>query len=306
MANRLEHRLVAAANADLRRHRFVAPVDVLIGLGWLSKEHAEAWRRRRVPYLEQVTEASLGKLSSALRILQSWAQSEGLQPRETIYVSWTPSRHRLRFTKTGEENLERAYRTHWISPELIEAEQQRKAEAAARRAVLLADELEAVSRAAFLAHRMTAEDPGSDPGLPRSCGPPLTRPRMTGPAAPGPWSRRSRTRLSTHSPFLPGPCLSVRTRPWRWRPGAPAPEATRLAAARSLPLALDRDAGHPAGLAPANGQEKRTYPNVAGDRPYRMRCGSSWSHWRGRAHAGAIAVSRASCGFLAHVGAPGR
>jgi hypothetical protein len=56
MANRLEHRLVAAANADLRRHRFVAPVDVLIGLGWLSKEHAEAWRRRRVPYLEQVTD----------------------------------------------------------------------------------------------------------------------------------------------------------------------------------------------------------------------------------------------------------
>jgi hypothetical protein len=53
----------------------------------LSKEHAEAWRRRRVPYLEQVTEASLGKPSSALRILQSWAQSEGLQPRETIYVS---------------------------------------------------------------------------------------------------------------------------------------------------------------------------------------------------------------------------
>jgi hypothetical protein len=67
VANRLEHRLVAAANADLRRHRFVAPVDVLIGVGWLSREHAEAWRRRRVPYLEQVTEASLGKLSSALR-----------------------------------------------------------------------------------------------------------------------------------------------------------------------------------------------------------------------------------------------
>ncbi len=37
---------------------------------------------------------------------------------------------------------------------------------ASARAVLLADELEAVSRAAFLAHRMTAEDPGSDPGLP--------------------------------------------------------------------------------------------------------------------------------------------
>src|SRR2546421_11757295 len=74
--------------------------------------------------------------------------------------------NRLRFTKTGEENLERAYRTHWISPDLIEAEQQRKAEAAARRAVLLADELEAVSRAAFLAHRMTAEDPAAIQGCP--------------------------------------------------------------------------------------------------------------------------------------------
>ena len=232
MANRLEHRLVAAANADLRRHRFVAPVDVLIGLGWLSKEHAEAWRRRRVPYLEQVTEASLGKLSSALRILQSWAQSEGLQPRETIYVSWTPSRHRLRFTKTGEENLERAYRTHWISPELIEAEQQRKAEAAARRAVLLADELEAVSRAAFLAHRMTAEDPGSDPGLPRSCGPPLTRPRMTGPAAPG--------ALVTAIADAALDTFALLARPLSQRPGP----AVALAARRARP------GGHSAGCCP--------------------------------------------------------
>ena len=175
--------------------------------------------------------------------------------------------NRLRFTKTGEENLERAYRTHWISPELIEAEQQRKAEAAARRAVLLADELEAVSRAAFLAHRMTAEDPGSDPGLPRSCGPPLTRPRMTGPAAPGPWSRRSRTRLSTPSPFLPGPCLSVRTRPWRWRPGAPAPEATRLAAARSLPLALDRECRAPCWPGAGEWSREKNVPECRGRSP---------------------------------------
>ena len=311
MANRLEHRLVAAANADLWRHRFVAPVDVLIGLGWLSKEHAEAWRRRRVPYLEQVTEASLGKLSSALRILQSWAQSEGLQPREAIYVSWTPSRHRLRFTKTGEENLERAYRTHWISPKLIEAEQQRKAEAAARRAVLLADELEAVSRAAFLAHRMTAEDPGSDPGLPPELRATVDQAADDWPGGAGALVTAIADAAPRHlRPSCRGPCLSVRTRPWRWRPGAPprrpgsrdarhrkerpgpgplvparaagggSAEETarrdaklgrprhdrrpRMAAARSLPLALDRDAGHPAGLAPANGQEKWTYPNVAG------------------------------------------
>ncbi len=100
MADSLERPVLSAANAALDRNGFVAPIDVLTGLGWLRTEHAEAWRRGRVPYLERVTVASLGKLSRALRILRRWAQQRGLQPRETVYVSWTKSRHRLRFTRT--------------------------------------------------------------------------------------------------------------------------------------------------------------------------------------------------------------
>ncbi len=128
MPGSLERRVAAAASAALDRNRFVAPIDVLAGLGWLHAEHAEAWRRGRVPYLERVTVASLGKLSRALRILRRWAELGGLQPRETVYISWTRSRHRLRFTKTGDENLERAYRTHWISPELVAAKRRQPAE----------------------------------------------------------------------------------------------------------------------------------------------------------------------------------
>jgi hypothetical protein len=128
MADSIERRVVAAAKAALDRNRFVAPIDVLTGLGWLRTEHAEAWRRGRVPYLERVTVASLGKLSRALRILRRWAELNGLEPRETVYVAWTRSRHRLRFTKTGDENLERAYRTHWISPELVAAKRRQMAE----------------------------------------------------------------------------------------------------------------------------------------------------------------------------------
>jgi hypothetical protein len=118
MTDSLEHRVLAAANAALDRNQYVAPIDVLTGLGWLRAEHAEAWRRGRVPYLERVTTASLGKLSRVLRILRNWAERDGLQPRETAYTAWTKSRHQLRFTKTGDENLERAYRTHWVSPDL--------------------------------------------------------------------------------------------------------------------------------------------------------------------------------------------
>jgi hypothetical protein len=57
-----------------------------------------------------------------------WAEVKGLQPRETVYVAWTPGRRRLRFTKTGDENLERAYRTHWVDPGLIAAKQRRQVE----------------------------------------------------------------------------------------------------------------------------------------------------------------------------------
>ena len=74
MADSLEYRILAAANAALGRNRFVAPIDVLTGLGWLRPDHTEPWRRGRVPYLERVTVASLGKLSRALRILRRWAE----------------------------------------------------------------------------------------------------------------------------------------------------------------------------------------------------------------------------------------
>ena len=127
MTDSLERRVHAAASAALDRNRFVAPINVLTGLGWLPPEHAEAWRRGRVPYLERVTVADLGKLSRVLRILRLWAELARLQPRETIYLSWTPDRHRLRFTKTGDQNLERTYRTHWISPELTATRRRRTA-----------------------------------------------------------------------------------------------------------------------------------------------------------------------------------
>jgi hypothetical protein len=45
MAESLERRVQAAAAAALNTNRFVAPIDVLAGLGWLRPQHAEAWQR---------------------------------------------------------------------------------------------------------------------------------------------------------------------------------------------------------------------------------------------------------------------
>lgn len=125
---RLERKIATVAASALSARQVVTPVEILIGIGWLTTAQVEDWRRGRVPYLERVATANLAKLSTALRLLHGWAQRNRLTPSETIYVAWTRDRHRLRFTKTGDTNLERAYRTHWISPIPAEAKNARRSE----------------------------------------------------------------------------------------------------------------------------------------------------------------------------------
>lgn len=90
--DRLEKRVVQAAEVALAEKRFVAPVDVLIGLGWLPPSRVDHWCQGRVEY-----------------------------------VARTRDRRPLCFSKSGDPSIERAYRTHWISPELPEKEREKLA-----------------------------------------------------------------------------------------------------------------------------------------------------------------------------------
>lgn len=88
---------------------------------WLTPTHVFDWRKGKIAYLERTIQANLNKISDAIRVLQSWAKENNLKPSETAYVLKTGAYKRnLRFTKTGDENLEKAYRTHYISPLLSE------------------------------------------------------------------------------------------------------------------------------------------------------------------------------------------
>lgn len=112
----LWRKIAAAGSAAIAKNGYVTAIDALLGIGWLRPEKVEDWRRGRVPCLEQVTVASLPKISRAMRVFRSWAKSAGLRPSETVYVSWTRDRRRLRFSKSGNPDIERAYRTHWLPP----------------------------------------------------------------------------------------------------------------------------------------------------------------------------------------------
>src|SRR5487761_138389 len=129
---RLEARIAAAAESALAARKVVSAIDVLQGIGWLQQSGLEAWRRGQVPYLERSISANLHKISTAMKIFRSWAQGRGLKPSETAYIARTRDRRRLRFTKSGDENIERAYRTHWISPELSIAKRDRLRERESR------------------------------------------------------------------------------------------------------------------------------------------------------------------------------
>jgi hypothetical protein len=108
--------IAAAGRAAIARNGYVTAIDVVLGIGWVRPEKVEEWRRGRVPYLEQVMVAGLPKISAAMLAFRTWAESAGLRPSETVYVSWTRDRRRLRFSKSGNPNIERAYRTHWLPP----------------------------------------------------------------------------------------------------------------------------------------------------------------------------------------------
>ncbi len=121
---------------------------------------------------------------AARRVLCDWLAARGTDGWETLLPALSAQlsddiaparRHLLRQLDLGDAPAEalrgavsdrvigavaeRALRMRGLSVDVADVP-------ASARAVLFADELEAVSRAAFLAHRMTAEDPGSDPGLP--------------------------------------------------------------------------------------------------------------------------------------------
>jgi hypothetical protein len=128
----LAARVARAAAVALAQKQFVSAIDVLVGIGWLQAVHVEDWRRRRVPFLEAVVQTNLSKVSEAMQAFRRWATAAGLTPSETHYVARSVGREPLRFSKSGDAAIERAYRTHWISPVLGERKRARiEAKAAA-------------------------------------------------------------------------------------------------------------------------------------------------------------------------------
>jgi len=108
-----------------------SPVEVLIAIGALSREDYERWRFGKVDYLERVCKVNLRKLSLVNHEIRAYARKHDLKPSWTFYKKWGTHKEsrgnavKLRFSKSGDEAIERQYATHYVG-KIEEANEQRK------------------------------------------------------------------------------------------------------------------------------------------------------------------------------------
>lgn len=131
MSNRrqIEQRVIQAAESVLYRQHYVSPLDVLTGMGTLQPSDVQDWEKGKIPYLERVIQGSLGKINFSMKCFRSWASRKGLKPSYTAYLAKTKGPKReLQFSKSGDLNIEEAYRTHYVSPILSERKREQMKE----------------------------------------------------------------------------------------------------------------------------------------------------------------------------------
>jgi hypothetical protein len=117
-------RVVRAIARVLAKSDVVAPVEVLLEMGNLSKKNHEAWRKGQVPYLERVFEGSLSKANRIFRIIGFHVHDLNMVPQNTQYHQWGKGKNRaLRFSKSGDKKIEEAYSRHYLWNQSAEKKQ---------------------------------------------------------------------------------------------------------------------------------------------------------------------------------------
>jgi hypothetical protein len=120
--NKLRSRVVDAAESSLARQGYTSAIDVLIGIGWLDPTTLQRWKQGQLSSLADGLQTKPARVAEAMEALRAWAIEKQLEPSETEYVARTAARPMLRFSASGDEAIERLYRTHWLSRDLSERE----------------------------------------------------------------------------------------------------------------------------------------------------------------------------------------
>ncbi len=101
-----------------------SPLDLFLKMEKISPKLVEEWRFGRVPYLERVLHGTLGQFSFIMAKFRETAREMGLKESRTAYMKWGKGpKQPLRFSKSGDANVEKHYSTHYIKPKALDSSQ---------------------------------------------------------------------------------------------------------------------------------------------------------------------------------------
>jgi len=128
----LSEKVRAACERQIRTRGYIAPVDILMDIGVLTKAKYEDWRFGRVPFLEHVCNTNLSRLSLIMKEIRSYSSKNGYKESFTYYRRWGAKNRSalrntaLRFSKSNTPAIEKAYATHYLCTKRIEELKQQK------------------------------------------------------------------------------------------------------------------------------------------------------------------------------------
>ena len=131
----LQVKVHSSMYTQIKEKGVASPVEVLIAIGALSKADYERWRNGQVDFLERVCKINLRKLSFVNHEIRAYARKHDLKASWTFYNKWGKKRKggdgktiKLRFSKSGDENIEKQYATHYVGQQKVAEAKERRQE----------------------------------------------------------------------------------------------------------------------------------------------------------------------------------
>ncbi len=118
-----QERVVQAAEAALKRHGSVGPLELFQQMLLLHPVHFDGWRKGNEHYrvLEPWIQVGPEKFQKAIAFFQEWASRRGLRTIEAAYTRRGPRGiESLQVTEDGDPEREKFYRTHYAPADLGE------------------------------------------------------------------------------------------------------------------------------------------------------------------------------------------
>jgi hypothetical protein len=113
----LATKLSAKTSEVLKRDGYISFPQLFIALGALTSEDYNAWRMRKIPFLERAIRMNLSQISFVMKTVRKTSLNGKLKPSWTAYMSWGKgNKVRLRFSKTGTPAIEDLWATHFLAP----------------------------------------------------------------------------------------------------------------------------------------------------------------------------------------------